>query len=270
MPGVQPWREVGERVFVRRYRFYDQSIGAVVGAERVAPIDTRTTPSQARELLADLRRLTDLPIVVVDTHGHYDHVFGNSIFRPAPIWGHLRCAEMIRRDGERARAQLSAEAPELAAELGEVVLDPPDRTFESSVSLDLGGPTIELRHLGRGHTDNDIAVLAPGAAVVFAGDLLENGGTPYFGDGYPLEWPVTARALASLVTGVVVPGHGEPADRAFAERQADEFEALAALARRVDRGELDVAAAAELAPYPAIEARRPLERALAQLRGDLD
>jgi glyoxylase-like metal-dependent hydrolase (beta-lactamase superfamily II) len=270
MPAVGPWREVGDRVFVRRYRFYDQSIGAVVGRDAVALIDTRTTPGQARELRSDLRSLTTLPPIVVNTHGHYDHVFGNHEFRPAPIWGHVRCATMIERTGERQRSSVIAEVPALADELAAVVLDPPDRTFETSTVIDLGGRTIDLRYLGRGHTDNDIAIVVSDAAVLFAGDLLENGATPYFGDGYPIDWPATGRALAALVDGVVVPGHGEPADRAFAERQAAEFEANADLARRIHGGELDLEAAVEIGPYPRASAREPLERALAQLRGELD
>ena len=195
MRRVHPWREIGDGVFVRRYRFYDQSIGAIIGRERVAIIDTRTTHAQARELRDDLRALTPLPVVVIDSHGHYDHAFGNSVFRPAPIWGHVRCPAFLLREGELARARVSAEIPELAADLAEVVFDPPDRTFETTASIDLGGRTIELRYLGRGHTDNDIVVIAPDAAVLFAGDLLENGATPSFGDSYPLEWPATARAL---------------------------------------------------------------------------
>lgn len=270
MPDVQPWREVGDRVFVRRYRFYDQTIGAILGTESVALVDTRTTPSQARGLQADLRSLTRLAPIVVNTHGHYDHVFGNHGFRPAPIWGHARCVTMIEQTGEAQRRSVMDEAPELADELAAVVLDPPDRTFETVASLDLGGRTIELRYLGRGHTDNDIVVLVPDTAVVFAGDLVENGATPYFGDGFPLDWPATGAALAALVDGVVAPGHGEPADRAFAERQAAEFAANAALASRIHAGELDLEDALDVSPYPRTTAREPLERALAQLRGELD
>ena len=267
---MAPWREIADRVFVRRYRFYDQTIGAILGAERVVVIDTRSTLRQADELRSELRALTELPVVVVDTHGHYDHVFGNSVFRPCEIWGHVRCVTMIEETGERQRAGAAEGMPSLAAELAEVVLDPPDRTFETSASIDLGGRLIDLRYLGRGHTDNDVIVLVPDADVLFAGDLLENGATPYFGDSYPLDWPATARALLELVSGVVAAGHGEPAGRDFAVRQAAEFEANAALARRVHAGELDVDAAIAASPYPADAAREPLERALAQLRGELD
>lgn len=264
-----PWREIGDRVHVRRYRFLDQTIGAIVGREHVAIIDTRSTPHQATEILTELRALTSLPVVVVNTHGHWDHAFGNSTFRPATIWGHVRCATMIEQRGEQQRARIAAAIPELAEELAEVVLDPPDRTFEASATIDLGGRVIDLRYLGRGHTDNDIVIDVPDADVIFAGDLLENGATPSFGDAYPLDWPATAAALARMVSGVVAAGHGEPADRTFADRQAAEFESNAAIARRVHGGELDLEAAFAASPYPADDARGPLERALAQLRGEL-
>ncbi|HEU4919020.1 MAG TPA: hypothetical protein VFT20_04725, partial [Candidatus Limnocylindrales bacterium] len=70
--------------------------------------------------------------------------------------------------------------------------------------------------------------------------------------------------------GVVVPGHGSVADRGFAVRQMTEFRTVAELARLVHDGRLDIEAAILRTPYPADAAREPLERALAQLRGELD
>ena len=265
-----PWREIADRVFVRRYRFFDQTIGAIVGTAGVVVLDTRTTPSQAIELRDDVRALTSLPITIVNTHGHHDHVFGNSIFRPCEIWGHVRCVTMIEETGAQQLAKAREQLPALVDDLGAVLLDPPDRTFEDETALDVGGRLVELRYLGRGHTDNDIVITVPDAGVLFAGDLLENGATPFFGDGYPLDWPATAEALCALVTGPVVPGHGEPDDITFARRQLAEFEANAALAGHVHAGELELETAISESPYPANAAREPLERALAQLRGELD
>lgn len=267
------WTEVGDRVFVRRYTFYDQNIGVVVGDEAVLLIDTRVSHRQAHEILADLRELTQLPVgVVVNTHGHNDHTFGNHVFRPAPIWGHERCVTMMAAQSERARQATIAAIPELASELYEVVFDPPDRTFTESATVEIepGGRSVELRYLGRGHTDNDIVVLAPDADVLFAGDLLEADATPFFGDGFPLDWPETAGRLVDLVTGVVVPGHGSVGDRTFAVRQHHEFREIAELARLVDAGVMGIDVAVTRTPYPADAAMEPLTRAMAQLRGELD
>ena len=104
------------------------------------------------------------------------------------------------------------------------------------------------------------------ADVLFVGDLLENGAVPWFGDGYPLDWPETAFRVAELAIGVVVPGHGDHAGGAFADEQAASLFTLADLARRVHTGDMtldDAVAATPFPAYPAEDIRRPLERALA-------
>jgi glyoxylase-like metal-dependent hydrolase (beta-lactamase superfamily II) len=270
--GTTDWLEVGDRVFVRRYAALDQNIGVVLGDEGSLVIDTRATHEAADEILSDLRRLTPLPVrVAVNTHGHWDHCFGNARFRPAPIWGHVRCAQMMLKTGERQRARIAAAVAEHAVELAKVVIDPPDQTFEDTATVEIepGGRSVELRYLGRGHTDNDIVVMVPDADVLFAGDLLENDATPFFGDGFPLDWPATAAAIVELATGAVVPGHGGVGDRSFAVRQMTEFRTVAELARRVHRGDIGNDDAVLRTPYPADTALEPLTRALAQLRGEL-
>jgi glyoxylase-like metal-dependent hydrolase (beta-lactamase superfamily II) len=267
------WREIGDRVFVRRYNFFDQNIVALLGDGATLVVDTRTSPRQADEIKADLRELKAPPVtVVVDTHGHSDHVFGNQSFRPCVIWGHERCPHFMAAQGERARAGLMEQFPDMAGDFAKVVMDPPDHLFAERATVEFGGRQVALHYLGRGHTDNDIVLVAPDANVVCAGDLLENGATPYFGDGYPMDWPATAERLLALLGEwtVIVPGHGDHAGRRFASESLAAFRDLAALAHRVHAGEIDLATATAQAPYPANGAREPLERALAQLRGELD
>jgi glyoxylase-like metal-dependent hydrolase (beta-lactamase superfamily II) len=270
------WVELGDRFFVRRYAFYDQNIGVVLGDGAALVIDTRSTHVQAREIVSDLRMLTRDPVtVVVDTHGHFDHAYGNRVFRPATIWGHAGCVDFMARNGEARRAGIAREEPSLAADLEEVVIDPPDRTFADATTIDVGGRPVELRFLGRGHTDHDAVITVPGTDVVWAGDLLENGSVPYFGDGFPIDWPATAAAVGALVVpgrGTVVPGHGDHAGRDFADRQTASHVALVELARRVHAGELtidDAVAAHPFSDHPPEDGRRPLVRAVAQLRGEI-
>ena len=58
---VSAWTEVGDRVYVRRYAFYDQNIGVVLGDEAALVVDTRISHRQAAEVQADLRELTRSP-----------------------------------------------------------------------------------------------------------------------------------------------------------------------------------------------------------------
>jgi glyoxylase-like metal-dependent hydrolase (beta-lactamase superfamily II) len=266
-----PWIELGDRVFTRRYRFFDQQIGVVLGDGDALVIDTRLTHRQAREIVADLRELTTHPVtLVVDTHWHHDHSFGNRVFRPATIWGHERCGPRMLELGERMRAEGATRMPDLAADLAEVVIDPPDHAFAETARVLVGGRPVWLRHLGRGHTDSDIVVEVPDAGVLFAGDLIEAGATPFFGDGYPLDWPETVSRLADLVRGPVVPGHGAVGDRAFVEGQLAAFLEIARLGREVHAGRMPLDDAIAASPFSPETSRAPLERTLAQLRGELD
>jgi glyoxylase-like metal-dependent hydrolase (beta-lactamase superfamily II) len=266
-----PWFEIGDRVFTRRYAVFDQQIGVVHGRDEALVIDTRVSHRQAREILEDLRELTPDPVaIVVDTHWHDDHTFGNHVFRPATIWGHERCGPRMLELGEVQRSRLTEAYPERAVEIGEVVIDPPDRSFSETATIEVGGRQVELRYLGRGHTDTDIVVVVPDAAVVFAGDLLEAGATPYFGDGYPLDWPETALRLVELIRGPVVPGHGAVGDAAFAEEQLAAFLEIARLGREVHANRMTLDDAIAVSPFSPETSREPLERTLTQLRGELD
>ena len=257
------WREVGHRVWIRRYESLDQTIGVVGGEAGLVVIDTRAHHRAADELRGDLRRLPGSVHAVVNTHGHWDHAFGNARFLPAPIWGHLRCAPMVVERGPAVITRLRGEYP--GEPWDDVVLTPPDRLFEETATLDLGDRRVELRYLGRGHTDNDVVVLVPDASVLFAGDLLENAPAPGFGDSYPIAWAETGRALLELVDGTVVPGHGDPFDRAFAERQVAELAELARLGRDAASGAISLDEAVRRSPFSAGPSAEALERARLEL-----
>ena len=257
------WREVGDRVWIRRYESLDQTIGVVGGVSGLVVIDTRASHRLADELREELRQLPGSVVAAVNTHGHWDHAFGNARFTPMPIWGHVRCASMITERGEEMRARLiEAYGP---GEFEEVELTPPTKLFEDAATLDLGDRQVELRYLGRGHTDNDIVITVPDAAVLFVGDLLENAPAPGFGDSHPIAWVATGGALLDLVDGVVVPGHGDPFERSFAERQVGELAALAELARDAVRGSIGVDEAIRRSPFPSEPTAQALERARLEL-----
>jgi glyoxylase-like metal-dependent hydrolase (beta-lactamase superfamily II) len=266
-----PWQEVGDRVFTWRFEFFDQQIGVILGGSDVAVIDTRSTPVQAREIADAVRELTRDPVsIVIDTHWHFDHTFGNHTFRPATIWGHARVVDRLRTLGRERLDEVAREIPAIAGDVREVVIDPPDRTFAERATVEVGDRAVELAYLGRAHTDTDITITVSDADVLFAGDLLEEGATPSFGDSYPIEWPAAVARLLPLVSGAVIPGHGAVGDRAFVESQLADLRALASLAQRVHAGELDLEAAIAASPYSPETSRSPLERALRQLRGELD
>lgn len=265
-----PWLEVGDRVFTRRFEFLDQQIGLILGGDDVLVVDSRSNEAQAREVATEIRDLTRNPIsIVVNTHWHWDHAWGNRALRPATIWGHVRTAERLRDDWSGLVDWLVGAYPDSADDYRCVVLDPPERTFSERATVELGDRMVELSHHGRGHTDSDIVAFVPDAKVLFAGDLLENDASPSFSQSYPLDWPGAIERLLPLSTGAVVPGHGSVGGRAFVEEQLVAQRGIAALARRIHAGGLDLEAAIAAAPFSQGASREAFERGLAQLRGEL-
>lgn len=262
---LERWSEVGEGVFALRYAFFDQTIGLVVGDDACLVIDTRTTSAQARELQEDVRTITPHPWTVLNTHHHYDHTFGNSAFRPAQIWGHERCAAVLLRSGERMRKRVMRQLPDLAREIESVEIVPPSVQIAGEAQLRIGGRVVELRHLGRGHTDNDVVAFVPDSGVLFAGDLVEEGAPPAFGDSYPLDWPETDRRLLALARGAIVPGHGEVVGAAFVQAQAEELAAAAEAIRTAHLEAMPLEEAAARVPFPEPCARDCIARGFAQL-----
>ena len=248
----QGFVEIADGCFVARYREWDVSIGVVVGTAGAVVIDTRAGVLQGRRLREDVARLPGRPAVrwVVNTHEHFDHVLGNAAFGGAVIHAHENAAARIPAAVARIKALIAAdraldpEHPEITDAILQDVLDsepvPPDRTFSSAATIDLGDRYVELLHLGRGHTSGDLVLRVPDADVLFAGDLLEESAdrdaTPGFGgDCWPLEWAETLDRVIGLLSAesLVVPGHGTVVDRAFAERQRDDITEVANLVRRL-------------------------------------
>jgi glyoxylase-like metal-dependent hydrolase (beta-lactamase superfamily II) len=74
-PGT--WRELDDGVYVRSYAEQVLNVGLVVGEAGCLVVDTRSSHVQGAELAAAVRGLTSLPWVIVNTHAHWDHCFGN-------------------------------------------------------------------------------------------------------------------------------------------------------------------------------------------------
>lgn len=213
--------EVGDGVLARRYAELDLTVGLVLGDRRALVVDTRGDSRQGAELAMAVRTVTALPLVVAITHAHFDHCFGTGAFLPCPVYAHPACRAAIAATAGAQRAQwvahyLGAGDDDTADALAGT--DPPLPDRGAPARLDLGGRTVDLLHLGRGHTDHDL--VAHVDDVVFAGDLVEQGAPPSIGpDSVVDEWPTTLGALLALTPRVVVPGHGDPVDPAFVAAQ---------------------------------------------------
>jgi glyoxylase-like metal-dependent hydrolase (beta-lactamase superfamily II) len=274
---MKPLVEVAADVFVLRYPVLDVNATLVLGGEVAVVVDTLSTDAQAGELLAAVRAITPLPLVLVNTHAHFDHCFGNGVLADdcpgGGIWAHETAAAALRERSESLQREWYAEwlptNPELAQGLAAVAVRPPDRTVHTLSTMDIGGRAVELRHFGRGHTDGDLVVSVPDADVLLAGDLVEEGAPPSFGDAYPLDWPETVAEMLQLAmpTTVVVPGHGAPVNLDFVRAQHEELTALAWLIRDGHADGATIEAVAAKAPFDRPTSQVAVRRGYAELAG---
>jgi glyoxylase-like metal-dependent hydrolase (beta-lactamase superfamily II) len=237
------WTEVADRVYQRRYNPLDVSVCVVRGDRGMLVVDTRSSHREADEIRADLAAAFGAASVlgVVNTHAHFDHCFGNYRFGPdsdlaVPIYGQERVPAHLVEYEEPMLADWISRGVEPVADWREVVITPPTHLVGEETTLDVGNRAVELVHLGRGHTDNDLLVHLPDAATWLVGDLLEESGPPMYGSGsFPLDWPETIGALRDRLAGnaVLVPGHGAPVGPAFAAAQQRELWEVANLIREL-------------------------------------
>lgn len=265
---------VAPDVYVLRYPRFDVNVTLVLGEGEALLVDTLSTADHATDLAVAARAVTASLWSIVNTHAHFDHCLGNATLAAAgwPVWAHEETARLLRDEPERLRRAWYEECldldPSLAAEVAGTPIRAPTRTVRVRADLEVGGRPVVLRHLGRGHTAGDLVVQVPDADLLVAGDLVESGGPPMFGDAYPLEWPQTlARVLRLVCPGTaVVPGHGPVVGHDFVAAQHADLVRMERLIRAGDAAGCPAEAVAARAPFDPAVALTAVERGYRQLR----
>jgi cyclase len=140
---------------------------------------------------------------VVNTHPHGDHTFGNRFFADEAV---IVAHEATRAEMDLAGLHLTGLWPEVC--WGEVGVELPSLTYRGALTLHLGDTQAELLHLGTAHTRNDTVVWLPGRRVLFAGDVVMSGATPFCLTGSVSGSLEVIEQLRALDAGTVVSGHG--------------------------------------------------------------
>lgn len=214
--------------------------GFVIGDNGVLVVDTFEKPAAAKQLLAEIRRLTQLPIkYVVNTHYHLDHVAGNKVFADAGavIIGHQNVAGWIHTEN------LKFFGKDIKPEQKSMVenLVTPDISYESALSVSLGKRTVYVG-FAPGHTGGDSWVAVPDAKVVFWGDLFWRRTLPNLIDASTADWAKTLNDFRDYAqsSGVDVPGHGDVGNNADVAEFHDYLVNLRAIVKKgVDEGKTD-------------------------------
>ncbi|MEE1758269.1 MULTISPECIES: MBL fold metallo-hydrolase [unclassified Streptomyces] len=165
-------------------------------------VDTTATEQRARALREAVLGVGVAPRVVVNTHSHGDHTFGNFVFPEAVVVGHAGTRAEIQKVG----LHLTGLWPDVC--WGEIELSPPTITYEDRLTLHIGSVRADVVDMGTAHTANDTVVWLPEQRVLFTGDLVMRGVTPFIPMGSLSGALAAVRAMRELRPEVIVPGHG--------------------------------------------------------------
>jgi len=174
----------------------------IFGSDEVLAVDACMEASEAKDMadIATARRRQVSCLAI--THGHPDHVFGSSHFKDVEVIAHQEHDAMVRRSVMAHAERLDRDPDDLYETLAH-----PSSVFEHSVSIDLGGRTVELFHTP-GHTPDSICAFLPDDGVLVGSDTVVTGIVPAIGDGDSLQLEATLRELAAREASLLIPGHG--------------------------------------------------------------
>jgi glyoxylase-like metal-dependent hydrolase (beta-lactamase superfamily II) len=181
------------------------AVSALNTEKGIVVIDTTEIPEldqRFREVIAKEFGRDDFTHLI-NTHEHGDHTTGNGIYSDCEIVAHELCADGMRaqlENRQRALDWYEEFIPQVEAELAEMEegtdeyaqkhedlvvrkmrrasleagIEPtfPTRTFQDSMTIDMGDMTLELYAVGGTHTPSDIFVFVPEEGLLFTGDMM--------------------------------------------------------------------------------------------------
>jgi len=238
-------KEVGPGLYFL-YDDISSNSAFLVTDEGVLVVDTRQHPAHGRDLIERIRKVTDKPIKwVVVTHAHGDHYYGNPAFKAvgATIIAHkdTKAGMVINESSEFKRRQRFFKSMKLDPAEVKTVL--PDITFDSNMTIELGGRTVEIMHLGAGQNPGDTLVHFPHARALYIGGPFARKNWSNMSFTPSVEgWIALLNRVAAMEVDRFLPGHGDIGDKQDlldeAKLLADfQAEVKAAIARGVPKEE---------------------------------
>jgi len=208
------FRKIKDGIYVQTAQDGNSNCGIIVTSEGVVLVDSGHNPSDSREILAAVKKLTNQPVrYLIDTETHGDHTTGHWVFSPPAL--------VINSDGATKDMQeaynpqriegIRRQSPEMAAASEGYKMVTPQIEYSDKMTLRLGGKTIEILHLDNVHSGADSAVWLPEDRVLFAASAA---GPKRLNNIRPTVRIADIRAALKMMKAlnpeIVVPGHGAP------------------------------------------------------------
>jgi cyclase len=224
--------EVADRTFAYVQpdgSWWINNTGFVVGDSSIICVDACSTERRTRAYREAISTVSRAPISsLINTHHHGDHTFGNSLIGAATIVGHENCRDELLKFGLPNNVGIWE-----PVEWGALELSPPTITFADRLTLWAADKPVEVNYVGQAaHTTNDCLVWLPEHEVLFCGDLLFNGGTPFLLMGSVCgAIEVLRDVVARIPARTLVPGHGAPCDASLISITIEYLEFVLATAK---------------------------------------
>jgi len=218
------------------------NVAIFVLSHEVVVVDAESKPSAAREVIAQIKHLTDKPVTyLVITHLHGDHFQGAEAYVNAwpgiqiistqstrdgiesrgvtrmqrelvtvPLAIEKLNADLGKASDDAAKAPIQQQIREAQAyltELKQIKVILPNVTFDRHLTIHSDNDTLEVLFVGKGHSDGDVFVYDPKRKVIATGDSL-TGWVPTTGDASIYDWMQQLKTIEDLDFKYVIGGHG--------------------------------------------------------------
>lgn len=210
-PGVGNWQPQLQQVADGAWAYIQpdgswmvNNMGLIESSRGNISVDVTSTQKRTAAYLNAAKSATGRDIqYLIYTHSHPDHCNGASLVPDAKVIAHQKAKEELR-------ATLAvAEHIFTPFDMGAVHPVEPDITYTDSLTLYADAREVQIIHPGTSaHTGGDSYVWLPDSRVLFAGDLVFNGGTPFLLSGSLTGWLKTLEDLKAHRPRTIVPGHG--------------------------------------------------------------
>jgi cyclase len=194
---------VSEGIYVYTSGVFAEVTATVIFTEEGAiVVDTLPFPQETRHLHDFVAQRHTKVLYVVNTHSHADHTYGTYMFPEAEVVAHYRCRRLMERFAEDSLAQAKLQTPQLA----DVKIRYPELLFNETLTLRLGGKTIEMDY-SPGHSRDMITVYVQEDRLMIASDTVMP--VPYIVGGDLDDMVESLGAIKHKNIENLVQGHGE-------------------------------------------------------------
>jgi cyclase len=208
-------KKLADGVYVHTGNGFDSNSGIILTDEGVIVVDTGQNPIEARNIMAAVKKLTNMPVkIVIDTEPHGDHTTGHFVFEGAIVIAAAGGGESMR-GAERANPNriqtMAGTSPAMKTALEGYKFVAPHVEYQGKMTINFGGKTIELTHMKGVHSESDTAVFLPKERVVFSASAFVANQINILRPFVTIPDILAAgKMLKALNPENVVPGHGTP------------------------------------------------------------